>query len=362
MTRDLVVLVPGPLGTRTGGYEYDRQMISGLSARGWRVIAHELDSSFPHPTRTALDDAARLLASAADNTTILIDGLAFGAMPAEVRHEFARLKIVALIHLPLAAAVGLEPLTAAALKASEQRALEAARLVVVTGMETVGALADYGVDRSRIDVVEPGTDPAPLARGTSGGPIELLSVGSVSEGKGHELLIRALAMVPERHWHLTCAGSLDRDPPAVKRVRDVVDREQLADRVSLVGELNAAALDACYDRADVFVLATLHETYGMAVAEALARGLPVVSTSTGAIPMLVGNAGRTPAGLLAPPGNVTAMALALSQVLRDAALRSSLAEGARQVRERLPRWDEAIDRMDAALEQARRSSPVCDVG
>jgi glycosyltransferase involved in cell wall biosynthesis len=112
----------------------------------------------------------------------------------------------------------------------------------------------------------------------------------------------------------------------------------------------------------VFALATLHETYGMAVAEALARGLPVVSTSTGAIPMLVGNAGRTPAGLLAPPGNVTAMALALSQVLRDAALRSSLAEGARQVRERLPRWDEAIDRMDAALEQARRSSPVCDVG
>ena len=121
--------------------------------------------------------------------------------------------------------------------------------------------------------------------------------------------------------------------------------------MSFPGELDADALEACYSRADVFVLATLHETYGMAVAEALAHGLPVVSTRTGAIPALVGEgaggAGR--AGILVAPGDHGALAAALSQVIGDSRLRVRLADGARRVRECLPTWETASDKMAAAL-------------
>ena len=102
--------------------------------------------------------------------------------------------------------------------------------------------------------------------------------------------------------------------------------------MSLVGELDASALEDFYDRSDLFVLATLRETYGMAVAEALAHGLPVVSTRTGAIPDLVGS----DAGLLVPPGDVQALTDALSRVIGDADLRARLAAGARDVRPTLP--------------------------
>lgn len=347
----VVVLVPGRLQTRTGGYEYDRRMIAGLRERGWRVEARELDASFPHPTPAARHHAAGQLAMIPDGATVLIDGLALGSLPAEVEREASRLKIVALVHLPLAAEVGLDRELAARLEASERRALAAAVLVVVTGRSTIDRLSLYGVAFDRIALVEPGTDRAPLARGSRGGPVHLLSVAAITAGKGHEILARALEAVSNRDWHLTCAGSLDRDPSTVERLRARLRSSRLDGRVSLAGELDADALEVCYNSADVFVLATLHETYCMAVAEALAHGLPIVSTTTGAIPDLVGAGrnGEESAGLLVPPGNVAAMAAALATLVGDARVREQLAEGARQVRDRLPSWDTAIDKMAAAL-------------
>src|SRR3990170_2235605 len=146
----LILIVPGPLETRTGGYEYDRRMVAGLRAGGWTVGVRELDDSFPRPTAAALDDAARVLAAIPDGTTVVIDGLAFGAMPAEVEREASRLRLVALVHMPLAAEIGLDADTAARLEPSERRALDSATLVIVTGRTTISALARYGIGRDRI--------------------------------------------------------------------------------------------------------------------------------------------------------------------------------------------------------------------
>jgi glycosyltransferase involved in cell wall biosynthesis len=349
--REIQFLVPGRLETRTGGYEYDRRMIAGLRERGWAVHGRELDGTFPRPTPAALEHVARVLAAIPDGTIVLVDGLALGSLPAEIEHEASRLKIVALVHLPLAAAIGLDRETAGRLEASERRALAASALVIVTGQSTVDALAAYGVARDRIAVVEPGTDRAPLSRGSTGPPVHLLSVAAITAGKGHEILFRALEASPNRDWLLTCAGGLEREPSTVERLRARLRASGLQDRISLPGELDGQALEACYNRADVFVLATLHETYGMAVAEALAHGLPVVGTTTGAIPKLVGASGNgePPAGLLVPPGDVEAMTAALSTMLGDARVRAQFAFGARRVRDLLPTWDEAADKMAAAL-------------
>ena len=349
--KQIVVLVPGRLQTRSGGFEYDRRMIGGLRERGWQVDVRELEASFPHPTPAARDAAARQLAIIPDGTTVLIDGLALGSLPVEVEREASRLKIVALVHLPLAAEIGLDRETAARLETSERRALAAAVLVVATGRSTIAALSTYGVASDRIALVEPGTDRAPLARGSIGTPLHLLTVAAITPGKGHEILVRALQALPNRDWLLTCAGSLDRDQPTVERLRAQLRIGGLEHHVSLPGELDTDALEVCYNSADLFVLATLHETYCMAVAEALAHGLPIVSTTTGAIPELVGanRHGELPAGLLVPPGDVGAMTAALAKLIGDARLREQLAEGARRLRDRLPTWAEAVDKMAAAL-------------
>ncbi len=353
--RSLCVLIPGDLETRTGGYGYDRRIIAGLRDRGWLIEVRRLDDSFPMPTPAARAHAASVLAAIPDGATVLIDGLALGALPVEAEHESRRLRLVALVHHPLAAETGVDPVLAAALEVSERRALAASRAVVVTSRATAARLADYGVTGDRITVVEPGTEPAPLSRGSSREPsalgpepsgVALLCVATLTPRKGHEVLIRALAAAPHRHWTLTCAGSLDRDVPTVTRVRDLVRAEGLEDRVVFAGDMDAGALAAHYDSADLFVLPTLYEGYGMAVAEALARGLPVISTATGAIADLV----STDAGVVVPPGDLAAFTDALSRVLGDAALRARLAAGARRVRDRLPTWEAAAAAMAVALE------------
>jgi glycosyltransferase involved in cell wall biosynthesis len=341
----VVLIIPGRLDTRTGGYLYDRRVAEGLRQRGWSVEVRQLDESFPHPTKAALANAAEVVASLRDSACLLIDGLALGAMPEIIEHEAVRLRIAALVHLPLGADVSIEPLLVRRLQAGEHRALAAAALIIVTGAATIAMLDRYDIARDRIVVVEPGTMRAPLARGSSGLPLQLLSVATVNPNKGHEILLEALAAIPDRNWHLTCAGSVTRHPQTADRVRAAMRRLELEDHVELVGELDAAGLHECYDRADVFVLASLQETYGMAVAEAVARGLPVVGTRTGAIPDLVGQ----DAGLLVPAGNIDALAEALARVIGDASLRSRLADGAKRVRERLRSWEQAIDEMTVAL-------------
>ena len=343
--RSIVFVVPGSLNTRTGGYAFDRRMVRGLRERGWIVDVRELDGGFPRPTGEALNQAAGVLERIPDGI-VIIDGLAFGAMPAEVERVASRLRVVALIHLPLSAEIGLQPDVAMRLKASEQRALASASLIIVTGKATKADLERSGVPNRRIAVVEPGTARAPLARGSQPGPLQLLCVAPLNPGKGHDLLIDALAAVQHPEWHLTCAGSIERHPATVRKVRELLHARHLESRVALVGDLDEAKLADCYDKADLFVLATCGETYGMAVAEALARGLPVVSTMTGAIPELVGDE----AGMLVPVGDVSAFTAALSQVLSDDALRARLAEGARRMRERLPSWEDSVAKMASALE------------
>ena len=222
--RSVVFVVPGRLDTPTGGYLYDRRMTEGLPQYGWSVEIRELDESFPHPTSEALEHAARVLADVRDGTCVLVDGLALGAMPAVIEREASRLRIVALVHLPLAANVGIDRNTAARLAAAERRALGAAALVVVTSTATLPILAEYGIARDLVVVVEPGTTRGPLARGSGGSPLRLLSVATLNPGKGHEILLQALALIPHSGWHLTCAGSMARHPATVDRVRATMRR------------------------------------------------------------------------------------------------------------------------------------------
>jgi glycosyltransferase involved in cell wall biosynthesis len=347
--RALEFIIPGDLQSASGGYVYDRSMVEGLRTLGWRVRVHGLDPSFPSPTPDALAQAERVLAALPDRACVLVDGLALGAMPQLIESHARRLALVALIHMPLASEIGIAPAVAERLRRQEGRALQFVRHVIVTSRSTERALAAYGVDQPLLSVVEPGVRPAHVADGprdsAGDGSVKLLCVATIHEGKGHELLMDALAPLVHLPWHLRCVGSLSRSPATVRRLTDRLQRIGLVDRVALVGELPHAELSELYLAADLFVLPTLRESYGMAVAEALAHGLPVISSRTGAIPELVG----TEAGLLIEPGDCDALRAALLRTLEDGALRSSLRAAALAAWPRLTLWPQACERMARVL-------------
>lgn len=347
MSRSLSFVLPGDLDTRTGGYGYDREIIKGLRDLGWHVDVHSLDASFPFPSAAALDAARATLAAIPDGRLVIVDGLAFGAMPDIAEAEARRLKLVGLVHHPLALETGLTPEQALALAHAERRALAATRAVIVTSAPTRITLRGYAVPVEHVTVVEPGTAAAPVAAGSGSGELELLCVASLTARKGHDLLFAALADLKDFAWRLKCIGGTMGDDRMLGSLQDQLRDHGLLGRVLFAGEGDDAMVARAYAAADLFVLPTRYEGYGMVVAEALARGLPVISTRTGAIADLVGNA----AGLIVPPGDVAALRLALHRFLADADLRASLRQGALAVRSRLPQWQDSARKVAALLER-----------
>ncbi|RCW69321.1 glycosyltransferase family 4 protein [Pseudorhodoferax soli] len=345
MARHCVFLVPGDAQARTGGTLYDRRIAEGLRALGWQVDWCSPGDGFPSPGAPARAQAAACTAALPDGALVVADGLAFGVLAELAERHAQRLRWVALVHHPLALESGLSPQEQDRLQASERRALACARQVIVTSAATARALGAYGVPATRTAVVEPGTDPVPPAQG-SGQGLSLLCVATVTPRKAHALLLQALAGLRERPWHLHCVGSLDRDAATAAAAQDLVQALGLGQRVTWHGEVAAEPLQALYAQADLFVLPSLYEGYGMAFAEALAHGLPVLGCAAGAVPDTV----PATAGVLVPPGDPVALQAALQPLLDNTAWRQALAAGARAAGQRLPRWEQAAARFAAVLE------------
>lgn len=343
MTSRLHVVVPGPLDQRTGGYIYDRRIVAGLRALGHSIKVHELDGRFPQVDDAACTAAATALEVMAEGLPI-IDGLALPAFAGLID----RLPPwVALIHHPLAVETGLTPAEAGSFALLEQWLLRGAARIIVTSPQTRRDLGAYDVEPERVAAVLPGTDTAPLAQGSTGSGCALLCIASLTPRKGHLVLIDALSRLRDLDWHLTCVGTCERDPAAARAVVAAIAQHGLEDRIEMVGEQSEADLGSFYDRADLFVLASYHEGYGMVLAEALASGLPIISTTAGAIPDTVPKT----AALLVPPGDAAALGETIRLVLSDPALRGRLAAGARAARADLPSWTDAAEAFAIELER-----------
>lgn len=351
MPLDLVV--PGSLATRTGGYGYDRRIVAELGARGHAVTVHELAGEWPRPDAAARRAAAERFAEIPAGRCVVVDGLAFGALPELAREAAKRLALVALVHHPLADESGLDEAEAARLRDTERRALTAARRVVTTSAATARALvAHYDVPPERIATVEPGTDAAPEARGSADGIPNLLCVATLTARKGHATLFDALARLADRSWRLRCIGSATRDPATARALGERLARLGIADRVALDGEVDDAALDRAFSAADLFVLASRHEGYGMVFAESLARALPVVASGSGAVAETV----PADAGIVVAVGDVDALTDAIGSWLDEPALRARLASGARRARGTLRSWERAGAEFAAVLERSAAAS------
>lgn len=334
---EIVFAIPGDLSLPTGGYGYDRRLLQEWRKSGVAARHLPLPGSFPAPGEADLAATrASLLAQPAD-AVLLIDGLAYGAFPEELAASRAG-RVVALVHHPLGLEAGLPPERARALIAGEATALRHAAAVVVTSPTVKRILAaDFGVPDHRITVAVPGVDPASRARGSAPGEWpHLLAVGSVVPRKGYDVLVAALSGLADLSWRATIVGALDRLPETVSALRGQIARAGLEARITLAGAVDQASLDAAYDTADLFVMPSRFEGYGMVLTEALARGLPILCTTGGA----AAETAPDGAALKVPPGDTLALRAALRRLIRDPEARCRLADGAWYASGTLPRWPE----------------------
>ncbi len=351
--RPVVFAVPGDLERPTGGYAYARHLLAELPRLGVPISHLALPGGFPFPDPNDLAETEQLIYGIPHDAVLLVDGLAYGAFPRALAARIPQ-TIVALVHHPLAIEHGLGEAAAARLLASERAALAHADGVIAASAETARRLAaDYAVPINRIVIAEPGTDPAERARGSEAnggecGPVALISVGAVSPRKGYDLLIDALARLADAPWRLTIVGSLEHDVGTADQLRAQIASQGLAHRVTLTGAICKDARDRLLAISDLFVMASHHEGYGMVLAEAMARGLAIVTTRAGAAAETVPDG----AALKVACGDVGGLAAALERAISSRDLRQELAAASWDAGQRLPTWTDTARRVVAGLERA----------
>ncbi|MEU1191581.1 glycosyltransferase family 4 protein [Streptomyces sp. NPDC005859] len=340
--RSVQFVMPGGVddaANPSGGNAYDRRLCLDLPGFGWQVHKHQVSGSWPRPEEAARAELTRTLREFPDGTVVLLDGLVACGVPEIIAPEAERLRLVVLVHLPLGDERGLAPEVAAELDAKERAVLRSVPAVVATSDWAVRRLVSHhGLAPERVHVAAPGADIAPLASGTDG-VSRLLCVASVTPRKGQHRLVEALAAARDLPWSCVCVGGLGQDPEYVVHLRGLIAKHGLQDRLELAGPKAGAELDAAYASADLMVLTSYAETYGMAVTEALARGIPVLATDVGGLPEAVGRApdGGVP-GILVPPEDPAALAAELRGWFGEADVRRRLKAAARGRRAALNGW------------------------
>lgn len=331
----------------SGGNRYDRELLARLP----NVRQVLVPGAWPHPDADAENGLRQELAQLPAASVVLMDGLVACAASEVVLPQSQRLRIVVLVHLPLAAETGLSRRLAVDLDRRERRVLRAARAVVATSSWAAGALVRrHGLEAEHVHAVLPGVDAAPLAEGTHGGS-RLLCVASVTPRKGQDVLVEALARVADREWSCRCVGPW-RDPEFLDRVRGMIAQYGLEQRVELVGAQSPERLALEYDAADLVVLPSRAETYGMVVTEALARGVPILASTVDGVPEALGvTPDGTIPGRFAEPDDALAWAQAFDEWFSDPALRERWRRAARRRRAMLESWDATSARIAALLDR-----------
>jgi glycosyltransferase involved in cell wall biosynthesis len=329
----------------SGGNVYDRRLCEELAHHGWSVRVHAVPGPWPGAGDGARLALANVLAAVPDGELVVVDGLVGSGLPEAVLPHTDRLRLVMLVHMPLGSVADGDD----AARARERAVLERCAAVVATSQWARRWLHDhYDLPPGSVAVAEPGVDPAGLAAGTES-VRHLLCVGALTPVKGQDVLVEALGGVRDLDWVCTSVGSAAIDPAFVDLTSAAARDQGIDGRVRFLGPLSGARLAGQYAVADLLVLPSRAETYGMVVTEALARGLPVVASDVGGVSEALGSGGGAEPGVLVRPDDPPALAKALRRWLTDPTWRAELRRRARARRADLDGWSTTALRVAQVL-------------
>ena len=339
LSRTLHWLSPGNPGQRTGGYLYNARIIAELRELGWQIKVHALPGAWPLPDRASLPQVGKILCAIPAKATIIADGLLWTGLGEQRNPVVANHRVAVLVHSPLDRE---NRETKDNWREMETKALTEAQAWIATSPVTARILRDR-LGRHPVQglVVYPGTDPAEKAHGSGG--TQLLCVATVTPRKAIRQLIAALVTLANRNWNLDIVGSTDRDSCYVSEVKADIDAAGLEKRIHLRGELAGPVLEAAYQQADFLVHTARFEAFGMGIAEAIARGLPVISTHAGVLELLPRSAYE-----LVGSDDTDALIKAITKLLDHRVEQRRMKAAAATVQ--LPTWREAAASFESALE------------
>lgn len=347
MNRKFVLAYPGNLETLTGGYIYDRTVFRELTELGWDGNLLPLGDGFPTPDFATLKNAGNLIEAQNPEMPILADCLAWGIMDRCAVKLANSHRIVPLVHHPLCLESGISDKHADELKSKEKITLSNCKCLVTTSRQTARSLHElFGIRNETIIVAEPGLNKAEPAVGRSDGKVGLLSVGSVIKRKRYDLLVTILKSMENLPWQLDIVGEVELQPDCVQELRKLVAVTELENRITIHGPLSPEQLSQLYHRSDLFVSTTHYEGYGMAFAEAMVRGIPIVTTGSGAVSHTV----PREAGFVIEPVHLDTYKMTLEKMILNAKLRMRFGKGARKAAETIGSWTETAKKISTALE------------
>jgi len=344
-----VFAIPGDKDRRTGGFIYEARVLDELNALGCDTEHLVLRDSFPAPTPEDMQATLKQLQAVDPNRVIILDGLVFGSLdPAGL--AAVKAPVIAMLHHPLGLETGIDPALAEHLLRNEAACIQHAAHIVVPSPHTAAILTDdFGANRSKMSVALPGFD-RPIRQPKRTDTPLIVSIGLLTERKGHDVLLDALFQITDLPWQAEIIGKRHDDTTADALIAQS-QALSLQDRVNFAGEMDTTAMQDRLNAASIFTLATRYEGYGMVLSEAMLFGLPIVSCATGAVPDTVGDA-----GILVPVDDAAVLAEALRHLLTNDPARIALADASLKRSENLPTWRDTAQIMADAISKVKSTT------
>jgi len=276
-------LIPGDIDTLSSCYIYDKRLVEGLKKKGHDVEVYRLGDDFPFPSEDSLNHCHKVIKSIPSAEPIIIDSLAFGTIPSILKEVSATNPIVALIHLPLSMDPNYSAYQRTLFTSPEMEAFSLATKFVVSSEYTFEILLNLGIEAHKINLIIPGIDHFPQKKNYPEKPAKLLSIANLCRSKDHAILVRALTALKDKDWVLHCYGNLDMDRDCLADFQAMIRKNSLQKKILVHATISGKELSDAYLDADLFVHPSDFEIYGMALAEALAHGIPVIASTGGGI-------------------------------------------------------------------------------
>ncbi|OHV75977.1 glycosyltransferase family 4 protein [Rhizobium sp. LCM 4573] len=339
MTRDIHYFSSRDYARRTGGFVYNSRLIEALARQGSRILPMGIETAFPAIDRETLAALAPNLSAVGDGL-LLTDHIHVCQLLPLLRH--AAFPVVSIFHHSLVVEHG-NPHDSEGirLRQMEGEALALSAGIIVTSQESRRYLEEhYSIDASRIRVAVPGNEWAPRSKVGDARPLQILSIGAVIPRKRYDYILEAASRLRATDWRWRIAGDPNRYPALAAQLRLKIAELGLGERIELLGEVSDAELASLWQATSLFVAASRYEGYGMAVAEALRRGVPVVTTDSGAV------ATWASGGVIgAPADDPPAMAELIDSLLAVPERLTAEAERAWRFGQSLPTWEQTFKGM-----------------